>query len=78
MRHALQHVVATFHPVNGRRIYVDGALVAQLDPAPGGAITSWDSSYAFVLGNEVSGNRMWNGVVRLVHGCDRHPAMQAE
>jgi hypothetical protein len=63
---SLQHVVATFHPVNGRRIYVDGTLVAQLDPAPGGAITSWDSSYAFVLGNEVSSNRMWNGVIRLV------------
>ena len=63
---SLQHVVATFHPVNGRRIYVDGMLVAQLDPAPGGVITSWDSSYAFVLGNEVSNNRMWNGVIRLV------------
>jgi hypothetical protein len=63
---SLQHVVATFHPVNGRRIYVDGALVAQLDPAPGGTITSWDNSYAFVLGNEVSNNRMWNGVIRLV------------
>jgi hypothetical protein len=63
---SLQHVVATFHPVNGRRIYVDGTLVAQLDPAPGGVVTSWDSSYAFVLGNEVSNNRMWNGVIRLV------------
>jgi hypothetical protein len=63
---SLQHVVATFHPVNGRKIYVDGALVAQLDPAPGGTITSWDNSYAFVLGNEVSNNRMWNGVIRLV------------
>jgi hypothetical protein len=62
----LQHVVATFHPATGRRIYVNGALVAQLDPAPGGTITSWDSSYAFVLGNEVSNNRMWNGVIRLV------------
>jgi hypothetical protein len=62
---SLQHVVATFHPATGRSIYVDGALVAN-DPAPGGTITNWDTSYAFVLGNEVSGNRMWNGVIRLV------------
>ena len=61
----LQHVVATFHPASGRRIYVNGELVAT-DPAPGGTLTSWDSSYAFVLGNEVSNNRMWNGVIRLV------------
>ncbi len=63
---SLQHVVATFDPVAGRRIYVDGVLVASLDPAPGGTVTNWDNSYAFVLGNEVSGNRMWNGVIRLV------------
>ncbi len=61
----LQHVVATFHPASGRRIYVNGELVAT-DPTPGGTLTSWDSSYAFVLGNEVSNNRMWNGVIRLV------------
>jgi hypothetical protein len=62
----LQHVVATFDPATGRKIYVNGVLVASLDPAPGGVLTSWDNSYAFVLGNEVSGNRMWNGVIRLV------------
>jgi hypothetical protein len=63
---SLQHVVATFDPVAGRKIYVDGVLVSQADPAPGGTVTNWDNSYAFVLGNEVSGNRMWNGVIRLV------------
>ncbi|HEY3516382.1 MAG TPA: LamG domain-containing protein, partial [Gammaproteobacteria bacterium] len=61
----LQHVVATFNPATGRRIYVNGVLVAT-DPSAGGTITNWDTSYAFVLGNEVSGNRMWNGVIRLV------------
>src|SRR5690606_5226662 len=49
----LQHVVATFDPVDGRRIYVNGALVASQDPAPGGLLTSWDDTFAFVLGNEV-------------------------
>jgi hypothetical protein len=62
----LQHVVATFHPVTGRKIYVNGVLAASLDPEPGGSVNNWDNSYAFVLGNEVSGNRNWNGVIRLV------------
>jgi hypothetical protein len=61
----LQHVVATFHPASGRKIYVNGELVAT-DPALGGTVNNWDTSYAFVLGNEVSNNRMWNGVIRLV------------
>ena len=62
----LQHVVATFDPVDGRRIYVNGELVADLDPAPGGLLTSWDDTFAFVLGNEVSGMKPWAGVIRLV------------
>lgn len=62
----LQHVVATFDPAEGRKIYVNGELAASLDPAPGGTLSDWDDTFAFVLGNEVSGNRMWNGVLRLV------------
>lgn len=62
----LQHVVATFHPGDGRRIYVNGILVADEDPAPGGNLMDWDDTYAFVLGNEVSSDRTWQGVVRLV------------
>ena len=31
----LQHVVATFDPVEGRKIYVNGTLVASLDPVAG-------------------------------------------
>jgi hypothetical protein len=62
----LQHVVATFDPVAGRKIYVNGILKASLDPQPGGTLGEWDNSFAFVLGNEVSGNRNWMGVIRLV------------
>ncbi|HEX6994630.1 MAG TPA: LamG domain-containing protein [Gammaproteobacteria bacterium] len=62
----LQHVVATFDPVEGRKIYVNGELVADQDPAPGGLLTSWDDTFAFVLGNEVSGMKPWTGVIRLV------------
>jgi hypothetical protein len=62
----LQHVVATFDPVAGRSIYVNGVLVANQDPAPGGSLADWDDTFAFVLGNEVSGDRIWQGVIRLV------------
>lgn len=62
----LQHVVVTFDPVDGRRIYVNGLLVADQDTAPGGTLTDWDDTFAFVLGNEVSNDRPWTGVVRLV------------
>ncbi len=45
---------------------MNGVLVASLDPAPGGLLNDWDDTYAFVLGNEVSGTKMWSGVIRLV------------
>lgn len=63
---ALQHVVMTFDPVNGRRIYVNGQFTGDLDAEGGGTLGDWDNSFAFVLGNEVSNNRQWMGVVRLV------------
>jgi len=62
----LQHVVVNFDPVEGRSIYVNGVLVANQDPAPGGSLADWDDTFAFVLGNEVSGDRPWQGVIRLV------------
>jgi hypothetical protein len=61
----LQHVVATFDPVEGRKIYVNNILVAQ-DNSPGGSLADWDDTFAFVLGNEVSSDRDWMGVIRLV------------
>lgn len=63
---SLQHVVMTYDPVNGRRIYVNGEFTGDLDSAGGGTLGDWDNSFAFVLGNEVSNNRQWQGVVRLV------------
>jgi hypothetical protein len=61
----LQHVVVTFEPAMGRKIYVNGELAAE-ENAPGGLLNDWDDTYAFVLGNEVSGDRDWAGVIRLV------------
>jgi hypothetical protein len=62
----LQHVVATYDPIRGRRIYVNGVFTGDADPAAGGTISDWDDTFAFVLGNEVSGDRRFQGVFRLV------------
>jgi hypothetical protein len=62
----LQHVVVTYDPVNGRRIYVNGNFTEDMDPVAGGNLNDWDDTFAFVLGNEVSGDRQWQGVLRLV------------
>jgi len=62
----LQHVVLTFDPVGGRRIYVNGELASQTDPQAGGGITGWNDTFALVLGNEVSSERLWKGSVRLL------------
>ena len=62
----LQHVVATYDPINGRRIYVNGTFTDDTDPVAGGTLSDWDDTFAFVLGNEVSGDRQWQGVLRMV------------
>ena len=72
----LQHVVATYDPVNGRSIYVNGELVSETYPIPGGTLTDWDDSFALVVGNETSTNFPWRGSVRLLAIYNR--AMSAE
>lgn len=61
----LQHVVATYDPIAGRKIYVNGELVSNVDPVPGGNLNDWQNTFAFVLGNEASGNSPWQGTIRL-------------
>lgn len=63
---SLQHVVLTYDPVNGRRLYVNGLFTGDVDAQGGGSLRDWDDSFALVLGNETSGNRQWQGVIRLV------------
>lgn len=62
----LQHVVATFDPINGRRIYVNGEYTGDRDPTPGAVLADWNDSYALIVGNEASGNRVWQGSVRFL------------
>jgi Concanavalin A-like lectin/glucanases superfamily len=67
----LQHVVATYSELDGRAIYVNGELVSEADSTPGGSMVDWQDTFAFVLGNEVSGNNLWQGTLRLVAIHDR-------
>jgi mono/diheme cytochrome c family protein len=62
----LQHVVATYDPVAGRKLFVNGELVSNADPQAGGTLADWNDTFALVLGNEVSSDRQWQGVIRLV------------
>lgn len=63
---ALQHVVLTYSPTEGRRIYVNGQFTGDVDPVGEGTLSDWDDSFAFVMGNEVSGDRLWQGTIRMV------------
>jgi hypothetical protein len=62
----LQHVVLTFDPVNGRRLYVNGEFTGDIDATAPGNLNDWDDTFALVLGNEVSNDRLWQGVIRLL------------
>jgi mono/diheme cytochrome c family protein len=62
----LQHVVLTYDPVNGRRLYVNGVFTGDADPRNGGLLTDWDDTFTLVFGNETSNNRQWRGVLRFV------------
>lgn len=62
----LQHVVLTYDPVNGRHIYVNGVDTGDQDPSATGTLGDWDDTFALVLGNEPSGDRQWEGVLRMV------------
>ncbi len=62
----LQHVALTYSPTTGRKIYVNGEFTGDLDTVEGGTLSDWDDSFAFVLGNEVSSDRLWQGILRMV------------
>ena len=61
---ALQHVVLTYDPVNGQKLYVNGVYTGDADPAKGGSLANWDNTFALVLGNETTGQRPVAGVVK--------------
>jgi hypothetical protein len=62
----LQHVVVTFSPTDGRRVFINGEDTGDQDSVGAASIRDWDDTFAFLLGNEVSGNRQFTGVYRFV------------
>ncbi|MBA1148106.1 LamG domain-containing protein [Ectothiorhodospiraceae bacterium WFHF3C12] len=67
----LQHVVMTFDPINGRRIYVNGELATQADPLAGEGLSGWNDTYVLVMGNETSMQYPWEGSIRLLAVYER-------
>lgn len=63
---SLQHVVLTYDPVRGRRIYVNGVFTDDADPVSAGTLNSWNDSYVFLLGSEAGNENTWKGQVRMV------------
>jgi hypothetical protein len=61
---ALQHVVMTYDPTNGRKLYVNGTFTGDVDATTGGQVSNWDNSFAFLVGNETSGDHPWQGSLR--------------
>jgi mono/diheme cytochrome c family protein len=68
---SLQHVVMTYSPTGGRRLYVNGNYTGDADSLGGGSLSNWDDTFAFVLGNETSGTRQWTGLLKFVAIHDR-------
>jgi hypothetical protein len=63
---ALQHIVLTFDPVNGRKLYVNGVFTGDVDPSGAGSLANWDNTFALVLGSETSGSNAWQGVIQML------------
>jgi hypothetical protein len=68
-----QHVVLTYDPINGRKIYVNGVDVSTVgndagstDPVTPGSLANWDDTFALIFGNEASNGSPWAGKLRLV------------
>lgn len=69
LQSALQHVVVTYDPVGGRKVYVDGKLVSANYPDDKGTLASdWASNYSVVMGGTLSkaAATAWKGALRMV------------
>jgi len=72
LQSTLQHVVATYDPVNGRQIYINGALVNASDPiTESTTINSWDDSFALVMGSSSANSKVWDGQIRMAAMHDK-------
>lgn len=66
---APQHVVYTRDPAGNAAVYVDGKEAGKRKVA--GDFGNWDDRFLLALGNELSGDRPWQGTLHLVAIFDR-------
>ncbi len=62
----LQHVVVTYSPLGGRKIYVNGEYTQDADSVAAGSLAEWDDKFALVFGNETDGQSQWEGILKMV------------
>ncbi|QMU60849.1 MAG: hypothetical protein GKR92_03730 [Gammaproteobacteria bacterium] len=61
----LTHVVMTYdNMAGGRKLYVNGQLA--VEEAIAGDMLNWQDDNLFVLGNEVTNDRLWRGTFKMV------------
>jgi len=61
-----QHVVMTYDSIAGRSIYVNGVLKSTESITANTPLNNWDPNYIFAIGNEVTNNRLFMGIVQFV------------
>lgn len=62
----LQHVVVTYDPVNGRKIYVNGEFTGDTQPADKGTLANdWSQDYVVLLGDNLARGATWRGAIRM-------------
>jgi hypothetical protein len=61
----LQHVVVTYDQYRGRRVYVNGMWTEDLDETEPFPLWNWSPNHRIVMGNDPSGDRPWQGQIRL-------------
>jgi len=59
----LTHVVMTFDAASGRKVYINGQLSIEENTPD---TLDWQDDQLLVLGNEVTDDRLWMGVLKLV------------
>ncbi|VAW88528.1 FIG00702062: hypothetical protein [hydrothermal vent metagenome] len=61
-----QHVAITYSGTEGRKIFVNGVLVASETDSQGDNLNDWDGNYALLFGAEADGSSPWEGRLRMV------------
>lgn len=74
LKSSLQHVVLTYDPVNGRRLYINGMFTGDAQPGDRGTLANdWSSNFEIVMGSNLAPGRIddptsraWRGSLRMV------------